>query len=85
MAPPDPEPLYVAFGAAVRDARVAKGLSQAALAGLVEVPRTYVVEVEKGRRNVTLRNIQRFAAALDMSLADLMADTGRRHSPPDHR
>ena len=58
-------------------ARNRRGLSQAALAKLLDLPRTYVVEVENGHRNVTLRNINRFARALEISLAELIAETDR--------
>ena len=50
-----------------------RGLSQEALARLAEVERTYVTEVERGRRNVTLRNIGRLAAALGVGIGDLMS------------
>ena len=74
----DADTLYTAFGAAVREARIAKGLSQEGLAKLIQVPRTYVVDVEQGRRNLTIRNIHRFATALGLSLGALMARVDTR-------
>ena len=68
-----PEPLLAAFGAAVREQRLHRGLSQEALADLAGFQRTYLSEVETGRRNVTLVNIGRLAAALGVGVGELMA------------
>ncbi len=72
MPPDTPEPLLVAFGAAVRELRQRRGLSQEALADQADVQRTYLSEVETGRRNVTLLNIGRLAAALGVGVGELM-------------
>lgn len=60
------------LGAAVRAARLERGLSQEDLADLVGIHRTYVGDVERGQRNVGLRNIVRLANALDLTAADLL-------------
>jgi transcriptional regulator with XRE-family HTH domain len=72
MAPRISEPLLVAFGAAVREARQRRGLSQDALAVAAEFERTYVTEIETGKRNVTLLNIGRLASALGVGVGELM-------------
>jgi transcriptional regulator with XRE-family HTH domain len=72
MAPRVSDPLLDAFGAAVRELRQRKGLSQEALAGIAEVERTYLTEVELGKRNVTLLNIGRLAVALGVGVGELM-------------
>ncbi|MGA2514610.1 MAG: helix-turn-helix transcriptional regulator, partial [Candidatus Limnocylindrales bacterium] len=46
------DPLFAAFGAAVRALRTRRGLTQEALAERAQLHRTYVTEVELGRRNV---------------------------------
>ena len=53
------------------------GLSQEQLAELAEVHRTYIGDIERGERNVSLRNIERLATALGMTMAALMASTER--------
>lgn len=78
MAHVAPEPLFVAFGAAVRDLRQRRGLSQEALAERAELQRTYVSEVETGRRNVTLLNLGRIATALGVGIGELMSSTQER-------
>jgi transcriptional regulator with XRE-family HTH domain len=75
------EPLLAAFGAAVREQRQQRGLSQEALADLAGLQRTYLSEVETGRRNVTLVNIGRLAAALGVGVGELMATAERRLLP----
>jgi transcriptional regulator with XRE-family HTH domain len=76
-----PEPLQAAFGAAVRELRERRGLSQDALAQGAELQRTYVNEVERGRRNVTLLNIGRLATALGVGVGEL-ARLAEEHLAP---
>lgn len=63
-----------AFGARVRELRGARGLSQEAFALAACINRTYVGDVERGQRNVSLENIAKIAKALDVSLAELFRD-----------
>ena len=52
------------FGERVRALREQAGLSQEALAAKAGIHRTYVGGVERGERNLSLKNIVRLAAAL---------------------
>src|SRR3989344_1552612 len=56
----------------LRKERLAKGLSQEALADKAGLHRTYVGSVERGERNITLVNAEKLAHALDIELADLV-------------
>lgn len=58
--------LLRAFGLAVRQAREKEGISQDVLAELAGLHRTYIGSVERGERNLTLKNISAVAAALNM-------------------
>jgi transcriptional regulator with XRE-family HTH domain len=60
------------FGQRVRELRKAKGWSQEAFAARCELDRTYVGGIERGERNVALRNIQVLAEALDITISELM-------------
>lgn len=64
----------VAFGLAVRRRRTEVGVSQERLADLAQVERAYVSALERGKRNPTLLTQQRIAAALGVSLQQLVAD-----------
>ena len=76
-----PNELLVAFGAAVRDVRKRRGLSQEGLAELADLHRTYIADIERGERNVGLVNIDRLAQALGVDLPGLMADTEAARRP----
>jgi transcriptional regulator with XRE-family HTH domain len=64
----------VTFGLAVRRRRKQVGVSQERLAELAEVERAYVSALERGKRNPTLVTQHRIAAALGVTLQQLLAD-----------
>lgn len=59
------------FGERMRDLRKQKGLSQEALALACDLDRTYIGSVERGERNISLLNIYKIAAALDVPAKEL--------------
>jgi len=61
-----------AFGARVRQLRTAKGMSQEGLAHDAGLDRSYVGQVERGERNITLDNIYRLAEALRVDAGALL-------------
>lgn len=63
------------FGERIRTLRKERGLSQEDLAELCGLDRTYISGIERGLRNVALRNIESLAYALEVSLADLFKET----------
>lgn len=65
-------PLHEEFGRRVKARRTALGLSQEAFAEKSGIARAYVGQVETGMRNVSLNNIVRLAAALEVDPAKLM-------------
>ena len=79
MPPRDPsEAFNRAFGEAVRESRVALGLSQEDLGFEAEMDRTYVSGIERGVRNPTVRTIARLARALQTRPSALMKDAEQR-------
>ena len=62
------------FGRRLREVREGAGLSQEKLAELATLHRTYVSSVERGKRNISIENIERLALALDVSMRDLMPE-----------
>lgn len=60
------------FGCRVRDLRKQMGWSQEIFASRCGLDRTYVGGIERGERNVSLRNIEAIASALGISIAELM-------------
>jgi len=59
------------FGKRLRELREAKGMSQESLAHEAGLDRTYVSSVERGKRNISLENIERLANALGVRVKDL--------------
>ena len=54
------------FGKNVRLHRKKREISQEKLAELADLHRTYIGAIERGDRNVSLRNVQMIAFALDV-------------------
>lgn len=59
------------FGERVRKLRVAQGYSQEAFAAHCGLDRSYYGGIERGERNLALRNIEVIAAGLRMSISEL--------------
>jgi transcriptional regulator with XRE-family HTH domain len=59
------------FGFAVKDRREELGLTQEGLAERAGIHRTYLSDVERGSRNLSLLNIERLAEALALRMSEL--------------
>jgi transcriptional regulator with XRE-family HTH domain len=59
------------FGFAIKDRREALGLTQEELAERAGIHRTYLSDVERGTRNISLLNIEQLSSALEMTLSEL--------------
>ncbi|MEC2267408.1 helix-turn-helix domain-containing protein [Bacillus subtilis] len=60
------------FGQKVRQIRLSKdNMSQEKLAFECDLHRTYISDIERGTRNVSLDNIEKIAKALDVEPKDL--------------
>lgn len=66
------------FGDAVRLRREELGLTQEELAERAKIHRTYLSDVERGGRNLSLINIERLAAALEVSISGLFVQTEQK-------
>jgi CheY-like chemotaxis protein len=65
--------LQIRLGAAIRLHRLKLGITQEELAWRADMHRTYVADIERGGRNVTLRSVGHLANALQVSVADLLS------------
>ncbi|PZQ01900.1 MAG: transcriptional regulator [Variovorax paradoxus] len=68
------DPALVALGAAIRRSRQARGISQEELAHRSAIDRSYMSSIERGGQNPGIVSIARIAAAMDMTVAELMAE-----------
>ena len=67
-----PEEVLAAFGRAVRKVRLERGLTQEGLAEAAGIHPRYVSDVERGKRNIGMVNVDRMAQALAIDLPMLM-------------
>lgn len=62
----EPEELARNFGRAIQRRRAELGISQETLSQRSKLHRTYICDVERGARNLSIKNVQRLANALEI-------------------
>ena len=58
------------FGQSLKKIRNEKSLSQEKLASISGLHRTYISDVERGNKNISLRNIEKITKALKIKMSD---------------
>ncbi|MCW7541669.1 XRE family transcriptional regulator [Aquabacterium sp. A7-Y] len=81
VLPPDLPPVLRHVATNLRATRLARGLSQEALAGASGVSRRMLVGLENGDTNVSLTTLDRVAAALGVTFAELLRPPGESQKP----
>lgn len=71
---PPRQDILVRFGARVREFRQRAGLSQEAFASRCGLDRTYIGGIERGERNLSLKNIEVIADAFEVPIWQLVKD-----------
>ena len=69
--------ILLEYGRAIRLIRQQREISQEELADLCGLHRTYISDVELGKRNVSLENIERLADALEVKISDVFVEIER--------
>lgn len=64
--------INILFGQRVRQLREQKGISQEQLGFDVGLHRTYIGQIERAEKNITLKNIEKIAQQLDVNISELM-------------
>lgn len=59
------------FGKNIRTLRMEAGLSQEELANKTKVHRTYIGMIERGEKNITIRNAEKIALAFNVPIDEL--------------
>jgi transcriptional regulator with XRE-family HTH domain len=62
------------FGETIKKIRLKKGLSQETLSFEADIDRTYISDIEKGERNVSIQVSYKLASALQISFSDLIKE-----------
>lgn len=60
------------IGARIREVRMEKGMTQAQLAEQSGLCRSYIMSIEAGQRNPTVKTVAAIAEALGISVKDLI-------------
>jgi len=63
--------ITINFGNRIKNLRKQKGLSQEKFALNIDMDRTYYASVEKGKRNISIINIEKIAKGLEINLETL--------------
>ncbi len=64
------------FGERIKILRKKTGLSQEKFALKIDMDRTYFATVESGKRNISLKNIEKIANGLNISISELFEGLG---------
>jgi len=59
-------------GFRIREVRQDRGLSQEKLAALAGLHRAYIGQIERGEKNIGLKNLEKIAKALGVNIKDLL-------------
>ena len=70
--------IQVAFGKRIKELRKQTGLSQEKFALKIGMDRTYYASIESGKRNVSLKNIEKIASGFDISISQLVFGVGNK-------
>jgi transcriptional regulator with XRE-family HTH domain len=62
----------IAFGKRVREMRKSKGISQERLAEMAGIDRSYMGNIERGEKNITLKKAYEICDALEIEIQDLV-------------
>ncbi|PYE38454.1 helix-turn-helix domain-containing protein [Psychrobacter fozii] len=62
----------IAFGKRVREVRKSKGISQERLAEMAGIDRSYMGNIERGEKNITLKKAYEICDALDIEIQNLV-------------
>ncbi len=61
--------INVRIGDRIRELRKEKNLSQETLANIAEVDRTYMTKIENGKKNVTVKLLEKIITVLEVDFA----------------
>ena len=66
--------IRVKFGKTLRRLRKNQGVSQEVFADKCDLHRTYISDIERGERNVSLENIEKIANVLNIQVIELFRE-----------
>jgi transcriptional regulator with XRE-family HTH domain len=64
------------LGEHIRNLRKEKGYSQESFAYKVKLHRTYIGAVERGEKNITIKNLEKISDCLEVKMSDIFYKIG---------
>ncbi len=68
-----PEDLLIRLGIRIRQLRRKRGWTQVVMAERVGLDRSFLADVERGKRNISILNLELIAKGLRLSLSQLLS------------
>jgi len=68
-----PHDLLIGLGTRIRKLRNERGWTQAEMAEKVGIDRSFLADVERGKRNISILNLEIIAKGLETSLSKLLS------------
>lgn len=72
--------IQMLFGCTIRKFRTERQISQETFADMCGLHRTYISDIERGLRNVSLENIDKMAKALNIKISDIFKELEKNES-----
>lgn len=66
--------IRIKFGKTLRRLRKERSVSQEVFADKCNLHRTYISDIERGERNISLENIEKIAKVLNMKISELFRE-----------
>lgn len=60
--------------------QITKGISQEKFADMCDLHRTYISDIELGKRNVSLENIEKMSVALNLKISQLFEEVEKNEA-----
>lgn len=67
-------PISARFGLRLRSLRVSRGYTQVQLADFLGIDRSYLSDLERGRKSLTLSYLETVAQGFKISISELLTD-----------
>lgn len=68
-----PDELLIRLGIRIKRLRLRRGWTQVVMAEQIGIDRSFLADVERGKRNISILNLDLIAKGLEVSLAQLLA------------
>lgn len=66
--------IHTKIGQKIKEIRNNKNLSQEKLANIADIDRTYLPDIEKGNRKISIQILNKITTALEIRLSDFFKD-----------